>query len=256
MNCFAGILNFLLYVVNIIFLVVGVLLIILASIMLAHINQFEGIEELMDTNAIPICVLILGLLVFIVSFFGCCGVWRQSSCLTGTVCVNVIEINIMNYLWILIMFALQYSVLMLILFLLQLVLTCWVAVNRERFLKDISNLVNTVWLEDTAANDYPMGALELTFDCCGDTNYMDYSIRNENVPGTCCGFTNRTATCSATIYESRPGCNAKFTEFWTNNTDIIRWAGLGICIYEFIVFFVSAILAHCMRKAAKEAAEE
>lgn len=63
----------------------GILLIVLGSIMLSNINQFEGIDALTDTNAIPICVLVLGILVFVVSFFGCCGVWRQSACLTGTV---------------------------------------------------------------------------------------------------------------------------------------------------------------------------
>lgn len=150
----------------------------------------------------------------------------------------------------------QYATFMFILFLLQLVLTCWVAANRTRFLGDMSGLVTDIWEENTSANNYPMGALELTFDCCGNTNYVDYTAANSTVPGTCCGYTNRSEVCPAVVYESRPGCNAKFTEFWTNNTDIIRWAGLGICIYEFLVFLVAGILTHYMRRAAKEAAEE
>lgn len=144
---------------------------------------------------------------------------------------------------------------MFILFLLQLVLTCWVAANRTRFLNDMSSLINTIWADNTAANDYPMGALELTFDCCGNTNYVDYTAANLPVPGTCCGYTDRDTTCPAVVYESRPGCNAEFTQFWNDNTDIIRWSGLGICIYEFLVFLVAAILTHYMRRAAKEAEE-
>ncbi|XP_060660924.1 23 kDa integral membrane protein [Drosophila nasuta] len=226
MNCLAATLNFLLYLINIVFLIVGILLIVLGSIMLSHINQFYGIEELVETNAIPICITVLGVLIFIVSFFGCCGTWRQSACLTGT-----------------------YATLMFILFLLQLVLTCWVAVNRQGFLNDMRDLVNTIWAENDAANDYPMGAIELTFNCCGDTNYLDYNTRNQTVPGTCCGYTNRTQYCSPAIYENLEGCNAKFESFWVNNTDLIRWSGLGICLYEFIVFLLAAALTHSMRKS-------
>ncbi|ALC42345.1 Tsp42Ej, partial [Drosophila busckii] len=80
------------------------------------------------------------------------------------------------------------------------------------------------------------------FDCCGDSGYQDYS-NTQIVPGTCCGYTNANAACPASIYTMRPGCNAKFVSFWSDNTNLIRWAGLGICIYEFIVFFLAGILA-------------
>ncbi|KAL7736667.1 hypothetical protein ACLKA6_015298 [Drosophila palustris] len=226
MNCLAGLLNILLYIINIVFLVVGILLIVLGAIMLSHINQFNGIEQLMDTNTIPICITVLGVLIFIVSFFGCCGTWRQSVCLTGT-----------------------YATMMFVLFVLQLVLTCWVAVNRQSFLQDMSDLVTTIWNENTSGNGYPMGALELTFDCCGNVNYADYFTRGQTVPGTCCGYSNRAQSCPASIYENREGCNQKFDSFWTDNTDIIRWAGLGICIYEFLVFLIAAGLAHSMRRS-------
>lgn len=227
MNCLAGLLNILLYIINIVFLVVGILLIVLGSIMLSHINQFSGIEQLMDTNAIPICITVLGVLVFIVSFFGCCGTWRQSACLTAT-----------------------YATMMFILFVLQLILTCWVAVNRQSFLQDMRDLVNTIWNENTADNDWPMGAMEVTFDCCGDLNYEDYATRGQTVPGTCCGDTNRATSCPANIYQTKEGCSVKFVNFWTDNTDLIRWAGLGICIYELIVFIIAAALAHSMRRSS------
>ncbi|EDW57284.1 23 kDa integral membrane protein [Drosophila virilis] len=223
MGCISGILNILIYIINVVFLVVGILLIVLGSIMLSNFNRLTELEQLSSANTIPVCVTVLGVLIFIVSFFGCCGIWRQSACLTST-----------------------YATLMFLLFVLQLVLTCWIAVNGQQFLQDMSKLVTTIWNENNAANGYPMGALELTFDCCGNQGFEDY---NGNVPGTCCGYSNRQQTCPASIYETRQGCNQKFYDFWSNNNDIVLWSGLGICIYELIVFVVAGMLANCMRKA-------
>ncbi|TDG51685.1 hypothetical protein AWZ03_001745 [Drosophila navojoa] len=224
MGCMSGILNILLYIINIVFLVVGILLIVLGSIMLSNFSQLTDVEPLSNTNTIPICVTVLGALIFIISFFGCCGVWRQSSCLTAT-----------------------YASMMFILFVLQLVLTCWIAVNGQDFLNDMSNLVNTLWKENTAVNKYPMSALELTFNCCGNTSYNNYLYSNQPVPGSCCGYPNRQQSCSPSIYETRKGCNQKFTEFWSDNNDLVLWSGLGICIYELIVFILAGMLAKCMR---------
>ncbi|EDW01549.1 23 kDa integral membrane protein [Drosophila grimshawi] len=228
MGCMSGILNILLYIINIVFLIVGILLIVLGSIMLSNFSRLSDVEQLASADTIPICVTVLGGLIFIVSFFGCCGVWLQNACLTAT-----------------------YGTLMFLLFVLQLVLTCWIAVNENDFLNDMRKLVDTVWQENTAATGYPMGALELTFNCCGNEGYANYfDVGNGVVPGTCCGYTNRDQTCPSSIYESRQGCNQKFYSFWDDNNAIVLWSGLGICIYEFIVFILAGALANCMRKSS------
>ncbi|XP_030387516.1 23 kDa integral membrane protein-like [Scaptodrosophila lebanonensis] len=224
MNCFASFVNFIMYLLNIVFLVVGILLIVLGSIMLSNISQFDGFSQLMSTNTIPIMITILGVLIFVVSFFGCCGAWRQSACLTGT-----------------------YAIFMLILFILQLTLTIWIFVNRAAFLQDMSKLVNTAWSENTSAQGYPIEAFELAFNCCGNSGYEDYYYGT--VPGTCCGYTDRTKTCPASIYMTREGCNQNFVNFWESNTDIMRWAGIGICIFELFVFVVASCLTRSMRRS-------
>lgn len=135
---------------------------------------------------------------------------------------------------------------MFILFILQLVLTCWVFVNRNAFLGDMSNLVSNLW----SNKDYTaMGLLEDAFSCCGNTGYSNYGSVGLTVPGTCCGYLDRQAVCNDSyVYQSRPGCNSKFTEFWDDNMDIIRWSGLGICIFELVVFLIAGALTNCMRR--------
>lgn len=222
MGCLSGIVNFILYIVNIVFLIVGILLIVLGSIMLSDLSRFDVAGNGTDPNTIPICVTVLGGLIFVVSFFGCYGIFRQSVCMTGA-----------------------YTSMVFVLFILQLVLTCWVFVNRSAFLGDMSNLVNLLW----DSHDYTaMGVLEETFGCCGDTSYTNYNNIGLSVPGTCCGYLDRQATCNTpSVYQSRPGCSAKFEEFWNDNMDIIRWSGLGLCIFDLVVFLIAGALTNCMR---------
>ncbi|SPP73072.1 23 kDa integral membrane protein [Drosophila guanche] len=220
MGCVSGILNFILYIVNIVFLIVGILLIVLGSIMLADIGRIDGYGAVESTNTIPICITVLGGLIFIVSFFGCYGLFRQSACMTGA-----------------------YTSMIFVLFILQLVLTCWVFVNRSAFLQDMGRLVTSLWNN----NDYDaFGVLEVTFGCCGNTGYIEYG--SQTVPGTCCGYSSRQAACPFSIYSSKPGCNGEFVDFWYDNMDIIRWSGLGIVIFELLVFIFAGALTNCMRQ--------
>ncbi|XP_016978735.1 CD82 antigen [Drosophila rhopaloa] len=222
MGCLSGIVNFILYIVNIVFLIVGILLIVLGSIMLSDLSHFDSAGDGTNTNTIPICVTVLGCLIFVVSFFGCFGIFKQSACMTGA-----------------------YTSMVFVLFILQLVLTCWVFVNRNAFLGDMSNLVTLLW----NSKDYnAMGVLEETFGCCGNTGYANYNANNIAVPGTCCGYLDRQQTCNnPSVYQSRPGCNFKFEQFWDDNMDIIRWSGLGLCIFDLIVFLIAGALTNCMR---------
>lgn len=65
------------------FQIVGILLIVLGSIMLSNLSHFNESGE--DPNTIPICITVLGGLIFVVSFFGCFGIFKQSACMTGAV---------------------------------------------------------------------------------------------------------------------------------------------------------------------------
>jgi len=56
--------------------------------MLSDLSHFDAAGDGTNTNTIPICVTVLGALIFIVSFFGCYGIFRQSACMTGAVSIG------------------------------------------------------------------------------------------------------------------------------------------------------------------------
>ncbi|KAH8267075.1 hypothetical protein KR018_001717 [Drosophila ironensis] len=224
MNCLSSICKYVLYCFNLIFVIVGILLIVFGSLMLTSIENVSDFDGAVTPISFEVITIVIGCVTFLVAFFGCCGTIRENICLTKL-----------------------YTSMMFVLFILQLVLTCWVFVNRSAFLGDMSKLVSNLWDN----KDYTaMGLLEDAFGCCGNTGYSDYTnTLNTTVPGTCCGFLDRTSTCpTPSVYQSRPGCNAKFTDFWYDNMDIIRWSGLGICIFELVVFLIAGALTNCMRR--------
>ncbi|ALC42346.1 Tsp42Eb [Drosophila busckii] len=221
MNCLSATFKYLLYLLNVVFVAGGILLIVVGSIMLSSMGTFGSFSDSISTQTIPICIIVLGCVIFIVSFFGCCGTIRENSC-----CTTI------------------YAVCMFILFVLQLTLSIWIFVQNDKFVSKMGELVDTAWTQNDATNGYPMDVLQLSFQCCGKTGYQDYVT----VPASCCGYSDRTKACDVSIYSHRPPCRQEFTDFWRSNTRIISWSSLVIALFELGIFIISCCLASAMRK--------
>ncbi|XP_017474773.1 PREDICTED: 23 kDa integral membrane protein-like [Rhagoletis zephyria] len=229
MNCLESIVKYLIYIANIIFLVCGILIIVLGAFMINNIGDFSSIEDAIDVDTLPIIIIILGCIIFVISFFGCCGAIRENSCCMTT-----------------------YAVFMFILFCLQVALVVWVFVQRSEFLKTMRDLVNTTWdKNDNSANGiHPMDALQISFKCCGKTSSADYTSAGKDVPVSCCGSLDAT-TCPASVYLTKPGCADAFVDFWATNTNIIRYAGIAVAAIELAVFTIACCLASSMRNSRR-----
>ncbi|XP_023291920.2 23 kDa integral membrane protein-like [Lucilia cuprina] len=221
MDCLANIVKYILYIFNLIFVICGILLIVLGSLMLKNIGDFSDFPEA-NTETIPILIIILGCIVFVVAFFGCCGSIRESICCTTT-----------------------YAVFMFILFALQVALVVWIFVKRQQFLNTMGEAVDKAWEKNDSANGYPMNALQIALNCCGKTSYLNYG---GNVPSSCCG--TMTGECPQSVYVNKPGCRDTFVDFWATNTNIIRYAGIGVALVELVAFTFACCLASSIRKSS------
>ncbi|KAM8711875.1 hypothetical protein ACLKA7_012390 [Drosophila subpalustris] len=222
MNCLSAMFKYLLYFLNVVFVAGGILMIVVGSIMVSSIGTFGSFSDSVNAQTIPISIIVIGCVIFIVAFFGCCGTIRENSC-----CTTI------------------YAVCMFILFALQLTLSIWIFVENDNFLTKMNNLVETAWQQNDSANGYPMDALQLSFKCCGKEGFADY---NGNVPASCCGYADRSRTCEQAIYTTRPPCRREFYDFWASNTDLIRWSSLIIALFEFGIFIIACCLASAMKK--------
>ncbi|XP_037946577.1 23 kDa integral membrane protein-like [Teleopsis dalmanni] len=219
MDCGGVFVKYVLFIFNILFVVCGILLIVFGSIMLSHIGEFDGFEQTFQAHSVPIVIVVLGCVVFIIAFLGCCGAIRENSCCTMT-----------------------YSVFMFVLFLCQLALIIYVWCEREKFLADMKVVVSKIW-EQRQTDQKVMDALQLSFNCCGKNTFLDYY--NETIPKSCCG--PNATSCSKVEAMLKPGCTTAFENFWKKNIDIIRYAGLGVAAVELIAFIFACCLANQVR---------
>ncbi|CAH0755489.1 unnamed protein product [Diatraea saccharalis] len=79
-NCVEFIVKYVLFFANFVFSLAGLALI---GTGIAVLVQLSEILEVVPSaiNGIPIAVIVLGVIVFVIAFFGCCGAIRESRCL-------------------------------------------------------------------------------------------------------------------------------------------------------------------------------
>lgn len=53
--------------------------------MVSEIKNFSNIDETFTANSVAIIILVLGCLIFLVAFIGCCGAIQENSCALSTV---------------------------------------------------------------------------------------------------------------------------------------------------------------------------
>ncbi|XP_020815062.1 23 kDa integral membrane protein-like [Drosophila serrata] len=222
MGCLSSTFKYILYAINLIFVIIGVLLIIFGSLMVASMQNATDFEGSTKSLAFPVSVLVIGCITFLVAFFGCCGTIKENACLTTT-----------------------YSVCMLVLFCLQISLSIWLFVESDVFLGLMSDIVDASWTDNNAEHNYPMDNLQLTFNCCGIVGYQDYGTE---VPASCCGYSDRSKRCDVSIYSLRPGCKTEFVDFWSSNMVVIRWSSIVIALVELVISAVSCRLANKMSR--------
>ncbi|CAD7015436.1 23 kDa integral membrane protein [Ceratitis capitata] len=227
MDCGGVIVKYILFIFNILFVVCGILLIIFGSILVSHIQQVGSVAQTLESNSVPIAILVLGCVIFIISFLGCCGAIREDTCCTMT-----------------------YSVFMLILFLAQIALVVLVWTQRTKFLNSMDKVVNTIWKQHNT-DQKVMDALQLTFNCCGLNGSTDYTFNLESVPNSCCG--PNAISCNMLEATSKAGCEQAFNSFWDKSINIVRYAGLGVAAVELVAFIFACCLANQVRNTKRRA---
>jgi len=167
MGCATAVVRIIMFVFNLVFALGGLGLLILG--VLYKLNVTEITDVVPDQLEVaPTLLIIVGCIVFAISFFGCCGAVRESTCMLTT-----------------------YAVILLVLFLLQ------VAVGVYAFLqiKDTDSLkeqvrtgMSNVWRQysnDPVARE-TVDVIQRNNHCCGVTSTSDAKFTNGSYTMTCC----------------------------------------------------------------------
>ncbi|XP_030374897.1 23 kDa integral membrane protein [Scaptodrosophila lebanonensis] len=224
MSCGISMVKYILFIFNLLCSICGILLIVFGALLFSNIHSIDDFSEALRTQQVPITMIVLGTVILLISWFGCCGAIRESYCMSMT-----------------------YSVLLFVLMVGQLALVAYMWIQKDKYLMIMDDVVEKAWDRRTRKADY-MDAIQISMECCGRNQYTDYQFQGY-FPPSCCKDTNNCRV--ETVY--RRGCKQAFREFWDRNSDIIKYTGLVIAAIEFVGFVFACCLANSIRNYRRRA---
>jgi hypothetical protein len=225
----------LLFFFNLIFWLAGLALIIIGGIAKSHLSHYVKWVNYIDDVAV--FVIVLGSIIFIISFFGCCGAWNKHYCMLIT-----------------------FSILMMIMLLVVIgaVVAAFVIRNKVESLVEpqLKDGLKTYNKSNKASSDL-WNFLQKDFKCCGISNYTDWSENvffkgNDSVPDSCC-FTNFTAAGCGYGQLKHPthiytqGCVKSFEDYIKKHMAAAGAVAAAVAVIMIIGIFFACVLANASR---------
>lgn len=169
MNCCCSLLKYIVFIVNFFVTLGGLALLVLATWGLITINKGVLGNETEGVNSLYwafVVMIVLGIIMTVVGFLGCCGASRESQCLLAT-----------------------YSVVMLIGIGLAVAGTVMVNREKENIIVQVRKFVEKIFVDlNRDGKTNAAIALQEVFQCCGANGYSDWKLQSLSgqFPSSCC----------------------------------------------------------------------
>ncbi|XP_074093816.1 CD63 antigen isoform X1 [Cotesia typhae] len=221
--------KYLLFLFNLIFAITGIVFIAVGAVILAMYNDYSNF---MDNwfFAAPVLMIAIGITVFLVSFFGCCGAVKEHHCMIIT-----------------------FSVMLLVLFALELGAgICGYMMRNEVGKMLHARLNNTMPLYKSDSKiQKSWDVMQHDFKCCGIGGSGDWAnlYPNTELPNSCCHEVAFNQKCdSNSITVSTEGCMNKLKSAIEDKAVILGGVGIGIALVQLIGVIFACCLARSIRR--------
>ncbi|ESP04271.1 hypothetical protein LOTGIDRAFT_237453 [Lottia gigantea] len=228
--------KFIIFAFNFLFVIVACGLIGLGSYIQITLSEF--FDFFGNEFAGPgIVLIIVGLVIFVVATFGCCGALKENYCCIMT-----------------------FAVLLGIIFVIQIAAGISGFILRESMRTEIVKILKNAE-PNYGKNDgvtKTWDKLQRKFECCGVDNYtewFDYTA-DKSVPESCCkdaesaACKNRTQTITDDDFYTR-SCVKGFVGWLQDEIGIVGGAGIGLAFVEVVGIILACCLAMAIRKEYK-----
>jgi len=227
MGCATGMVKYLVFVFNLIFALAGLILLVVGVLYKLNFNNISNTVENGAIGVAPTSMVVIGAVVFIIAFFGCCGAVKESTCMLTT-----------------------YAVILIVIFVLQIAVGVYaflqVQDNNNDFQSEIRrDLQRTFerYNNDKAAKD-SFNLMQHTLQCCGVQSPSDWN--SPNLPSSCCKE-NKSPCNIADSGSFDEGCAKKLYTTLRDNMRTIGYIAIGLCATELI----AAIFSLCLTSSIK-----
>jgi len=223
--------KYLLFLFNLIFAITGVVFISVGAVIL---GRYNGYSTFVDNwvFAAPVLMIIVGVVVFLVSFFGCCGAVKENHCMIIT-----------------------FSVLLLLIFALEL----GAGISGYMMRGEIGNMLHN-HLNETMPLYRKNIEIQRSWDvmqhdmeCCGINGSTDWwssgQFVDPNLPASCCKEIAANGQCEYNHASSSPkGCMNELKTKIEDNAVILGAVGIGIALIQLIGVIFACCLARSIRR--------
>ncbi|KAJ8978667.1 hypothetical protein NQ317_019103 [Molorchus minor] len=202
-----------LILLNLVFLVTGIIVISVGISAKAYYNEFD---KFLDPKYIYISdlLIIIGAIIFIVAFLGCCGAVKENAFVTTT-----------------------FSTLLVVIFVLEVVAVIGGVVLKHKAENLVVQTLKDTMKEygnDTEITD-TWDRVQTEFKCCGVTNFTDWNFNNsttEYLPKSCCAKLVESTCPADKAYET--GCLDELVHYAKTHTTIIEVVGLTMTLIQYV----------------------
>ena len=228
--------KFFLFLITLTFMILGIIIMIRGFIFLFSDESYLKFLSNNKSsngyyNALGYMVLVVGFLMTIVYFLGCCGACGENSCMLNT-----------------------FAGLMTLVIILKIAITV-LFFGYSRLAKEIVTDAMKDGLDKYLAPShkfYTLGwdTIQMTYKCCGIENYTDWKNTpfhlktGKEVPSSCCDTTHDASCVTTKIYHD--GCIEKFQSMLTENLYTFGIISAVIVVIQFITIITAF---HFGRKA-------
>lgn len=195
-------------------------------------------------------MIIVGSIIFVIAFFGCCGAAKENSCLILTVSPNIL--NIMYYFYLIFYFNRQFSVLLILVFLFEVGIGI-AGYIKHNDLKDIlEKSFNNTLVNYNKSERYQVSwaFLQNELHCCGIGSADDWEpvFKNNTLPESCCQHMPLNDHNCTKPNASREGCKSKLYSVLNSKALLLGGIGIGIAAFQVLGVAFACCLSKAFRK--------
>ncbi|XP_061701957.1 CD63 antigen [Syngnathoides biaculeatus] len=208
--------KYLLFFFNFIFWLCGLALIVVGVLVQVGLHRTVMIQDASASGA-PIVIIAIGVVIFFISFFGCCGAWKENYCMVT-----------------------MFSILLTLVILVQIAAAITGYVFRNKVADVVQNsLADMISRYSNSSAEFKgsVDALQKDLKCCGingSADWLNFRPDGNSVPDSCCSNVSTNCGVGAMTDPGKvhqKGCRDALEEFLKKN---ILWVIIAALVLAFI----------------------
>ncbi|XP_023941805.1 CD63 antigen [Bicyclus anynana] len=223
--------KYLLFSFNLLFAITGLIILIVGAKSEINAHPYVDLTDESFYTSAPVILIIVGLIVFVVAFFGCCGAVKENHCMIVT-----------------------FSVFLLLIFIAELAVGIAGYVKHTDLETSLMRSLNDSLkhYNDDPAVRQNFDIIQTDLQCCGINGYKDWESNGIPIPNTCCAgqevVDNKLSNCtvsSPTLHQK--GCLDEILVHLKPLTLLLGGVGVGIAFVQLLGVIFACCLARSIR---------